>query len=67
MAIGIVKFFKVDKGYGFIKPEDGSDDVFVHIRDVAGHQELHEGMRVAYELSKDAKTGKMRGVQVRML
>ncbi|QQO18327.1 cold-shock protein [Bradyrhizobium diazoefficiens] len=52
MAIGIVKWFNPEKGYGFIRPEDGSADVFVHISAVqkAGHTTLAEGARVSYEL-----------------
>lgn len=52
MAIGIVKWFNPEKGYGFIRPEDGSADVFVHISAVqkAGHTSLAEGARVSYEL-----------------
>lgn len=52
MAIGIVKWFNPEKGYGFIRPDDGSADVFVHISAVqkAGHTTLAEGARVSYEL-----------------
>ena len=49
MTIGTVKFFNTQKGFGFIAPEDGSSDVFVHISAVeqAGMRDLHEGQRVA--------------------
>lgn len=52
VAVGIVKWFNPEKGYGFIRPEDGSADVFVHISAVekAGHTTLAEGARVSYEL-----------------
>lgn len=52
MAIGTVKWFNVAKGYGFIEPEDGSKDAFVHISAVerAGMSSLNEGQRVKYEL-----------------
>ncbi|MGH1483282.1 MAG: cold-shock protein [Geminicoccales bacterium] len=52
MATGTVKWFNPTKGYGFIQPEDGSNDAFVHISAVerAGLQSLREGQRVEYEL-----------------
>lgn len=53
MAYGIVKWFNVLKGYGFIVPEDGSHDVFVHVSalDRAGLTVLQEGQRVEYDLT----------------
>jgi CspA family cold shock protein len=52
MATGTVKFFNAQKGFGFIQPEDGSKDVFVHISAVerAGLSTLNEGQRVNYEV-----------------
>jgi CspA family cold shock protein len=52
MPTGTVKFFNTQKGYGFIQPEDGSKDVFVHITAVerAGLRSLVEGQRVSYEI-----------------
>lgn len=52
MAIGTVKFFNAAKGYGFIQPEDGAKDVFVHISAVerAGMATLSEGQRVQFEV-----------------
>jgi CspA family cold shock protein len=52
MAMGTVKFFNMTKGYGFIAPENGGSDVFVHISAVqkAGYTSLAEGARVSYEL-----------------
>jgi CspA family cold shock protein len=52
MATGTVKWFNAAKGYGFIEPEDGSKDVFVHISAVerAGLNSLREGQKVSYEL-----------------
>ena len=52
MAIGTVKWFNPTKGYGFIQPEDGSKDVFVHISAVerAGMNSLNEGQKVSYDV-----------------
>ena len=60
MAIGTVKFFNSTKGYGFIQPEDGSSDVFVHISAVerAGMQSLAEGQKVSFEVVQDRRSGK---------
>ena len=60
MNKGTVKWFNATKGYGFITPEAGGPDVFVHISAVerAGLRELREGQVVSYELIADRKTGK---------
>jgi len=52
MPVGTVKFFNTQKGYGFIRPDDGSKDVFVHITAVerAGMRSLAEGQKVSYEI-----------------
>ena len=52
MATGIVKFFNTQKGYGFIQPDDGSKDVFVHITAVekAGMRSLVEGQKVSFDI-----------------
>ena len=57
MPIGKVKFFNVDKGYGFIAPEDGGQDSFVHISAVerAGMTTLQTDQRVSYEVEKDQR------------
>ena len=54
MTIGTVKWFNAQKGYGFIQPEGGASDVFVHISAVerAGLGSLHEGQRVSFELQR---------------
>lgn len=60
MATGTVKWFNNQKGYGFIEPEEGGPDVFVHISAVeaAGMKTLREGQRVSYEVTTDPKKGK---------
>jgi CspA family cold shock protein len=52
MATGTVKFFNAQKGFGFIQPDDGSKDVFVHISAVekAGMRSLAEGQKISYEI-----------------
>ena len=59
MATGSVKWFNSSKGFGFIEPEDGSNDVFVHISAVerAGLSSLNDGQKVSYELEA-GKNGK---------
>jgi CspA family cold shock protein len=54
---GIVKFFNSDRGYGFVKPDDGGRDVFVHITAVetAGLKSLNEGQRLSFEVEPDKK------------
>ncbi len=66
MPIGTVKWFNSQKGYGFIQPEDGSKDVFVHISAVerAGLNGLHEGQKVIFELERDQRSGKMSAGQL---
>ena len=60
MNKGTVKWFNSQKGFGFIQPANGGQDVFVHISAVerAGLRELREGQRVAFEVVVDRKTGK---------
>jgi CspA family cold shock protein len=60
MSTGTVKWFNPQKGYGFIQPDDGGKDVFVHISAVerAGLQTLREGQKISYELTEDRRTGK---------
>lgn len=61
MATGTVKWFNTTKGFGFIQPDDGGNDVFVHISAVerAGLRGLNEGQKVSYELEQDRRSGKM--------
>ncbi|MBR0904563.1 cold-shock protein [Bradyrhizobium liaoningense] len=67
MAMGIVKWFNTSKGYGFIEPDDGGKDVFVHISAVqkAGYSELLEGARVSYDLTA-GRSGKMSAENLRI-
>jgi CspA family cold shock protein len=65
MPVGTVKFFNEQNGYGFIAPEDGSGDAFVHITAVerAGMSTLQKDQRVSYELEQDRR-GKMSAVNL---
>ena len=66
MTTGTVKWFKGQKGFGFIQPDEGGNDVFVHISAVerAGLGTLHEGQKVSFELERDARSGKMSAGQL---
>ena len=68
MSTGTVKLFNETKGYGFIQPEDGSKDVFVHISAVerAGLRGLAEGQKVSYELETDRRSGKQSAGQLQV-
>ena len=67
MITGTVKFFNADKGYGFIQPEDGSGDAYVHISAVerAGLRTLNKDQRVSYELETDRR-GKTSAVNLQV-
>ncbi|KQR77393.1 putative cold-shock DNA-binding protein [Rhizobium sp. PP-F2F-G38] len=60
MATGTVKFFNATKGFGFIAPDNGASDVFVHISAVerAGMRSLNEGQKVNFEIVQDRRSGK---------
>ncbi len=60
MSTGTVKWFNGQKGFGFIQPDDGGKDVFVHIGAVerAGMSDLSEGQKISYEVVADRRTGK---------
>lgn len=60
MSIGTVKWFNATKGFGFIQPDQGGPDVFVHISAVerSGIGSLHEGQKISYELERDQRSGK---------
>jgi CspA family cold shock protein len=61
MTTGTVKWFNATKGFGFIQPDDGGEDAFVHISAVerAGMREIIEGQKLSYDLERDKKSGKM--------
>ena len=69
MATGTVKWFNATKGYGFIQPEDGGADVFVHISAVerAGIGNLHDGQKVSFEAVRDPRRGKVSAENLRAL
>ena len=61
MQVGTVKFYNEQKGYGFIQPEDGSKDVFVHASALerAGMRSLTEGQKVSFDVQEDRRSGKL--------
>ena len=65
MTIGTVKFFNTAKGFGFIAPEGGGKDVFVHISAVeaAGLRSLNEGQKVSFDIQPDARGAKAGNLQ----
>jgi CspA family cold shock protein len=69
MPTGTVKWFNSQKGFGFIQPDQGGTDVFVHISAVerAGLRGLDEGQKVSYELVQDQRSGKSSADQLRIV
>ena len=69
MTTGTVKWFNTEKGFGFIAPDDGGKDAFVHISAVerSGLGELREGQKVDFELVSDRKSGKMSADNLKVL
>lgn len=69
MATGTVKWFNAQKGFGFIAPDDGGNDAFVHISAVerSGLGDLREGQKVSFELVSDRKSGKMSADNLKVL
>jgi CspA family cold shock protein len=66
MANGTVKWFNSTKGFGFIQPDDGGNDVFVHISAVerAGMTSLNDGQKIGYDIEVDSKRGKSSAVNL---
>src|SRR5205085_11399865 len=66
VATGTVKWFNPTKGFGFIQPDDGGNDVFVHISAVERSSlgSIHEGQKLGYELERDQRSGKMSAGQL---
>lgn len=69
MQIGTVKWFNGQKGFGFIQPDSGGGDVFVHVSAVerAGLKALHEGQKLSFELERDRRTGKSSAGQLQVV
>jgi cold shock protein len=67
MTIGTVKWFNATKGFGFIQPEGGGKDVFVHISAVerSGLGSLSDGQRVSFELERDRRSGRESAVDLK--
>ena len=68
MPQGTVKFFKTDKGYGFIEQDDGGNDVYVHVSELekTGISSLADGQKVTFDVDPDKKPGRLRAVNVRI-
>jgi len=66
MAQGTVKMFRIDRGFGFIAPDEGGNDVFVHMSELekSGLSSLTEGQRVTFDVEPDKRSGKPRAVNV---
>ena len=67
MATGTVKWFNLTKGYGFIQPDDGGNDVFIHVSELerAGIQKIAEGQKIIYELASNK--GKTSAVEIQLI
>lgn len=68
MTTGTVKFFNAERGYGFIQPEDGSNDVFVHATalEAAGIRTLTDGQKVTFDITMDQRKGKTSASNVQL-
>lgn len=68
MNKGTVKWFNSEKGYGFISPDEGGNDIFVHFTGIVmeGYKTLKDAQHVTYDTETDEKTGKLRAVNVKL-
>jgi CspA family cold shock protein len=64
MPTGTVKMFNEEKGFGFIKPNDGGVDVFFHVSALREGDEISQGKAVSFETGPDSKTGKLKAISV---
>jgi CspA family cold shock protein len=64
MPTGTVKMFNEDKGYGFIKPDDGAVDIFFHVSALREGDEISKGKTVSFETGTDPKSGKIKAISV---
>ena len=64
MATGKVKMFNAQKGFGFIRPDDGGNDVFFHVSALREDDDITEGKAVTYETGVDEKSGKAKAISV---
>jgi CspA family cold shock protein len=69
MQTGTIKWFNGQKGFGFIQPDEGGADVFVHISAVerAGLRSLHEGQKLSFEVEADRRSGKSSATQLQLV
>ena len=69
MATGTVKWFNSTKGFGFIEPDEGGKDVFIHITALQplGIKELPDGQKISYELKEDSRTGRFSASDIQLL
>ena len=69
MATGVVKWFNGQKGYGFIAPDEGGSDVFVHVSAVerAGLPGLRDGQKISYDVETDPRKGKPAAVNLKLM
>lgn len=67
MPTGTVKFFAQDKGFGFITPDNGGPDVFVHVSALQSGGSLRDGEKVSFDVGQDRKTGKSKAENVNVL